>query len=228
MAEILTRLAERGPDHPALAFDRQSLTFSELDKQVNRWIDVLLGHGLRRGARVALVTGNRPVSFEVLLACLHAGLVAVPVSWRLTANEIAYVLADSGCRVVVTEPAYARRVAAAVRSGAGLALAAVSGSEPQAGLIPASSLLAAALSAEPAGQRSGSVMLYTSATTGQPKGVLTSLFRLDAEIGSIERTTAVLSGQFGIDEGGRALLAGPWYHAAQLFFSLLPVLRGCW
>jgi acyl-CoA synthetase (AMP-forming)/AMP-acid ligase II len=229
MAEILARLAaERGPEQLMLAADQQSMSRSELDRRVNQWIDVLRGHGLRAGDRVALITGNRLVSFEVLLACLHSGLVAVPVSWRLTAGEIAYVLADSGSRAVVTEPVYARRVAAAVRSAdLGLALATVSGAEPQAGLVPAESLLATAAASEPGDQRSGSVMLYTSATTGQPKGVLTSLFRLGSEVATIERTAAALSGQFGLPEQGRSLLAGPWYHAAQLFFSLFPLLRGC-
>jgi long-chain acyl-CoA synthetase len=229
MAQILARLAaEHGPGQRALTADQRSMSRAELDHRVNRWIDVLRGHDLRAGERVALITGNRPVSFEVLLACLHAGLVAVPVSWRLTAREISYVLADSGSRAVVTEPVYARRVAAAVRSAdLGLALAVVSGEEPHAGLGPAEALLAAAAPGEPGDQRAGSVMLYTSATTGQPKGVLTSLFRLGAEVASIEGTTTALGAQFGLPDQGQSLLAGPWYHAAQLFFSLFPLLRGC-
>jgi acyl-CoA synthetase (AMP-forming)/AMP-acid ligase II len=228
MAEVLARLAaERGPEQLALAAGQESLSLAALSSRVNRWINVLRGHGLRAGERVALVTGNRPVSFEVLLACLHSGLVAVPVSWRLTAKEIAYVLGDSGSRVVITEPAYATKVAAAARS-AGLSpgLAMVSGPE-RAGLVPAESLLAGASAGEPADQCCGSVMLYTSATTGQPKGVLTGFFGLGGEVRSIERTVAGLGRQFGIPQQGRSLLVAPWYHAAQLFFSLFPLLRGC-
>jgi long-chain acyl-CoA synthetase len=229
MAGILTPLAERGPGRPALAGEHGTIvTWASLNQRVNQWIGVLREHGLRAGDRVALVTGNRPVTFEVLLACLHAGLVPVPVSWRLTAPEIAYVLADSGASALVTEPAYAARASeGATMSGARLRLATVNGEEAQAGLTAVAKLMAGADPAEPPSQRSGSVMLYTSATTGHPKGVLTSLFSPGASLGRIARTTATLGETLGIPPDGRVLLAGPWYHAAQLFFSLFPLLRGC-
>jgi acyl-CoA synthetase (AMP-forming)/AMP-acid ligase II len=217
MAGLITRLAERGQDQPALADERGALTWTELDQRVNRWIDVLRGHGLTTGDRVAMVIGNRTETFEALLACLHAGLVAVPVSWRLTTPEIAYLLTDSGSRAVLTEPAYAARTAAAM----------VTGDAARDGLLPAEPLLAQADSDEPAGQCSGSVMLYTSATTGQPKGVRTSLLVPGAGLDRIAKTTQFLGSAFGLPERGRSLLVGPWYHAAQVFFSLFPLLRGC-
>jgi long-chain acyl-CoA synthetase len=229
MAGILAQLVERGPGRAALTGEHgTSLTWADLDRRVNQWIAVLREHGLRAGDRVALVTGNRPVTFEVLLACLHTGLVAVPVSWRLTASEIAYLLADSGAKAMVTEPAYAERAAqAAGQAETRPRLAAVNGEEARAGLTPVEKLMASADPTEPPGQRSGSVMLYTSATTGRPKGVLTSLFSLGADLGRIARTTTTLGERVGIPQGGRSLLIGPWYHAAQLFFSLFPLLRGC-
>jgi long-chain acyl-CoA synthetase len=70
-------------------------------------------------------------------------------------------------------------------------------------------------------------MLYTSATTGRPKGVITGLFKPGAGLDRVDRTVAGLGAAFGIPEQGRSLLVGPWYHAAQVFFSLFPLLRGC-
>src|SRR5215472_14367678 len=128
MAEMLARLAEQGPAEMAMADGREVVSRAEFNQRVNQWAEVFRGHGLRTGDRVAIVAGNRPVSFEALLACLHVGLVAVPLNFRLAAPEIAYVLTDSGSRAVVTEPVYATRVGEAIRT-AGLRpqLAAVSG-----------------------------------------------------------------------------------------------------
>ncbi len=230
MAGTLTSMAARRPRQVALTGpDGAAMTWAELDRRVNQWIAVLRQHGLATGDRVALVTGNRPATFEVLLACLHSGLVAVPVSWRLTATEIGYLLADSGAQAVIADSAYASRAAGAIAlAGTRPALAVVTNGEPRAGLPPAAKLLAVASDGEPADQCSGSVMLYTSATTGQPKGVVTSaLFTPGASVEKIGRTAATIGGAVGIPEDGRSLLIGPWYHAAQLFFSLFPLLRGC-
>jgi len=228
MAELLVLMTERTPGQTALADEQTSMTWAELDHKVNQWIGVLRAHGLRAGDRVAMVLGNRPVTYEVLLACLHTGLVAVPVSWRLTAPELAYLLTDSGAAAVLAEPSTAGRVAAAMREARhSPRLAMVAGDQPRDGLVPTEDLLAGATAAEPAGQSTGSVMLYTSATTGRPKGVITGLFRCGAGLDQTRRTVGGLGAAFGIPERGRSLLVGPWYHAAQIFFSLFPLLRGC-
>jgi long-chain acyl-CoA synthetase len=226
MGRLLSR-AVTAPDAPAITDDTATSSWAELDRRVNRWIDVLRGHGLSVGDRVGLVTSNRTTTFEALLACLQCGLVAVPISYRLTAPEIAYLLADSGSRAVVSEPLYASRVAAAL-AGLELApvLALVTGREPVARLGALEKVLAGADPTEPGDQLSGSVMLYTSATTGRPKGVNTSLFSLGAELSRIDGTTAALGRSFNLPQEGNWLLAGPWYHSAQLFFSLFPLLRG--
>jgi|HubBroStandDraft_1064217.scaffolds.fasta_scaffold09771_2 acyl-CoA synthetase (AMP-forming)/AMP-acid ligase II len=227
MAGLVAALAGQGAGEPALADAREAVTWAQLDRRVNQWISVLRGHGLTQGDRVAFVIGNRLATYEALLACLHAGLIAVPVSWRLTAGEIGYVLHDSGARAVICEPSYATKVAKAVGElGVPLPLAGVTGDEPAHGIAALEPLLTSASAAEPAGQCSGSVMLYTSATTGRPKGVVTGLFAPGAKLSAVQATATGLGQRFGIPADGRILLIGPWYHAAQLFFSLFPLLRG--
>ncbi len=228
MAGLLVPMLESAAGAPAVADEQAALTWSQLDDRVNRWVALLRGHGLVTGDRVAFVTGNRRTTFEALLACLHAGLVAVPISWRLTAPEIAYLLGDSGSRAVLADPAYAGRVAQAIEvAGTTPLLAAAMDAAPVGPLRAAEELLSTVDGAEPAGQQCGSVMLYTSATTGQPKGVLTKLFTVGAGLPEAARTVAGLGAGLGIPSRGRTLLTGPWYHAAQVFFSLFPLLRGC-
>jgi long-chain acyl-CoA synthetase len=228
MAGLLAPMLQHAPADPAIRADQSALTWAELDGRVNQWIHLLRGAGLRTGDAVAFVTGNRAVTFEALLACLHTGLVAVPISWRLTGDEIAYLLADSGSRAVLTEPAYAAKVDAALRrTDRRPALALVAGDHRTAGLAAAEKALSDVDQSEPADQCSGSVMLYTSATTGRPKGVITALLTPGADLDRVRRTVTTLGTAFGIPERGRGLLVGPWYHAAQVFFSLFPLLRGC-
>jgi long-chain acyl-CoA synthetase len=226
MAGLLVDDARRAPTEVVIADDTDSRTRAELNARVNRWIALLRGRGLRVGDRVALVTGNRITTFEALLACLHTGLTVVPVCWRLTASEIGYILSDSGSRAVLTDPAHADRVAAAA-DGLPLALAAVTGDEPAGGLMPVDPLLADGADAEPTGECSGAVMLYTSATTGRPKGVVSTLLVAGAPLQRVAGTVASLGTAFALPARGRVLLVGPWYHAAQVFFTLFPLLRGC-
>lgn len=165
MAELLEHLVRDRADEVALVDETATSTWAELDRSVDRWIAVLRGAGLDVGDRVAFVLGNRRETFEALLACVHAGLVAVPVNWHLTAPEIAHIVADSGARAVLTEAAYAPTVRAAVDlvPEAPDLLVTVDGGEGFA--------LAADLPAgPPVPAVSGGVLLYTSGTSGRPKG----------------------------------------------------------
>src|SRR4051812_25484353 len=91
-----------------------SRSWAELEGRVNQWIRLLRGNGLGTGDRVCVLAGNRAEVVEVLLACLHTGLIAVPVNWHLTAPEIGYLLGDSGARCLVTDPERAATAAAAL------------------------------------------------------------------------------------------------------------------
>ncbi|MEV6304174.1 AMP-binding protein [Actinoplanes sp. NPDC051861] len=197
-----------------------AVTWRELGARVNRWMDVLTRTGVRNGDVIACLLGNRRETFEVLLAGLHLGVTVVPVNWHLTAPEIAYILADSGSRVLVTEPAYASTAAAA-----GGPVRLVLGDHALDGFTPAGPLLASADPAERAGQICGSIMLYTSGTTGRPKGVVNNMFAHGAPFDRVDRLIDYARVVLGVPAHGRVLLDGPWYHSAQLFFALLALLQ---
>jgi acyl-CoA synthetase (AMP-forming)/AMP-acid ligase II len=218
MAELLREMVRERPDERAVIDERSAVTWAELDRSVDRWIGVLRGNGLVEGDRVAFVLSNRRETFEALLACVHAGLVAVPVNWHLTAPEIAHIVTDSGARAVITEAAYADTVRAVpdlpalritVDGGAGFTAYTAMRTGP---VVPAVS---------------GGVLLYTSGTSGAPKGVVNPLLKVGNPIDRVAATTATIGGGLGIPTDGRALLVGPWYHSAQLFFAQFPLLRGC-
>jgi acyl-CoA synthetase (AMP-forming)/AMP-acid ligase II len=223
MAELLQPMVDQHGDALALGDERGWHTWSELADRTDRWIGALHGSGLAVGDRVALMLGNRRETFEVLLACLHIGLVAVPVNWRLTAPEVAYLLDDSGCRAVVTETAYAGVVAEAVAQVPTPPPLLVLVDEPHDGGFAVLDDLRVAIGAQAC---SGAVLLYTSGTSGRPKGVVNPLLRAGAPLPHVAGTAAAVGDALGIPTQGRALLAGPWYHSAQLFFAMFPLLRG--
>ena len=227
MAVLLGPAEGTPPGSAAVDDGVRSATRAELDGRVNRWIGLLRGLGLRTGDAAAVVAGNRVETVEVLLACLHSGVTAVPVNWHLTPAEVAYQLADSGAALVVADVARAPLAAAALALVEGdRPPALVFGAEPVDGLRPAEPVLAAQPDAEPADQVCGALMLYTSGTTGRPKGVINTLFVTGTGFERVERLLAYSGSALGVPADGVVLLVGPWYHSAQLFFSVLPLLRG--
>jgi acyl-CoA synthetase (AMP-forming)/AMP-acid ligase II len=228
MAELLREMVAVRPHEVAVVDERGSTCWADLDRRVNRWVHVLREQGLAAGDLVAFIAGNRRETVEALLACLHTGLIVVPINWHLTAGEIVYILEDSACRGLLVDEERAGTAAEAVRRAAGGRLVRlVIGSEPRAGFAAAEPLLAAARRTVPAAQCSGSLMLYTSGTTGHPKGVVNGLLRAGAPLDRVTRLLQYLHAVLGVPERGRVLLVGPWFHSAQLFFSLFPLLSGC-
>jgi acyl-CoA synthetase (AMP-forming)/AMP-acid ligase II len=231
MPVLLTELgADRAADRataPAIVADDSTLSWVALADRVNRWIEVLRGLGVRDGDRIACVLGNGTAAFEVLLAGLHTGATVVPVNWHLTDVEIAHILADSGSRALIVEPAYAPAATRAMaRAGAAVVARLVVGEVDTDGFTAAEPLLRAANGVEPAGQRLGTVMLYTSGTTGVPKGVSNGLFVAGSPFDRVQRLLRYAHAVLDVPAGGRVLLVGPWYHSAQLFFALLALLQG--
>ncbi|MEV6815952.1 AMP-binding protein [Micromonospora sp. NPDC051296] len=225
MAVLLRDLAGAAGE-PALRDATGELDWPGLDARVNRWIRLLRAQGLRVGDTMAVVCGNRRETFEALLAAIHTGVTVVPVNWHLTAPEIAYQLADSASRLVLAEPAYAAVVGEAVRGCAAPVAQLVTGERDVAEAAAVEPLLAVLADDEPAEQVCGSTMLYTSGTTGAPKGVRNNLFRTGAPFHRVERLLAYAGHTLAVPARGAVLLVGPWYHSAQLFFALLPLLRG--
>jgi acyl-CoA synthetase (AMP-forming)/AMP-acid ligase II len=216
-------IAASHPERPAVLGPDGTVTYGELHAQVNRLSHALRGLGLKSRDTVATVLGNRSEFLTVLLAAMQTGLYLVPVSRHLTAPEIGYVLSDSGARVVVTEPELASAVVAAADE-AGIPGEARISVEPAEGFRELAKLSG---SIEPPRDRMmGSLMLYTSGTTGRPKGVQRPILDMSPEVlFSVMRKG--LAAHLGLEAGdGVHLAVGPLYHSAPCAHAMMALNLG--
>ena len=205
----LLDLARAAPDAPAIDDGERRRTRAELVDRATRTGWLLHAAGVGPGDTVALLLGNRVELVELATAAALAGVRYTAVNWHLTADEVRYVVADSGARLLVTEPRYAA-VAGEATVGTGVEVV-VAGPQLD-GLVDASDDTPFALDG-PAGRS----MLYTSGTTGRPKGVLRTG---PATVADQLAALAAVGRGVGLDGGGPHLVTGPLYHAAPLGFAI--------
>jgi long-chain acyl-CoA synthetase len=209
LLSLLSRTARLSPEAPAIAHgDVVACSYRALAERVASLAAFLSGPlGRRPGDRVAIVAGNCAEYLEVLFACWHAGLVAVPVNSKLHPKELEFIFVDSGAEVAFTTPDLSssvpasatvievgsREYARATRSADAVPIAAVGGDDP-------------------------AWLFYTSGTTGQPKGAVlthTNLLQMSlAYVADIERVVP----------GHTILHAAPMSHGSGLY--ALPHVAG--
>ncbi len=212
--------AETRPDHPAviMATDGQVITYRELDDHANRLSQLFRSVGLQPGDHVAFCLENHPNFLAVAWGCHYAGLYYTAMSSRLNDDEMQYILNDCGAKAFITS-AYKTDAAVAVLGQApgvetwlmmdGVADGYASYEE-----------MVAAQPAEPLPNRvAGADMLYSSGTTGRPKGVKTQLpdRPLEDSGSSVYGLMALL---FGLTADSVYLSPAPLYHAAPLRFCM--------
>ena len=110
--ELVARSARRAPDAPALAFEQDRRTFGELEERSERLAAALGARGVEPGDHVAMLQYNGIEFVEAFLAIQKLGACAVPVNFRLSREEVDYVLADSGATLAIADPELAPRAGA--------------------------------------------------------------------------------------------------------------------
>jgi long-chain acyl-CoA synthetase len=230
MAENLLPLVEADPDRVAITDEFGTFTRAELNGRVNRLIHALRDGGVAQGDVVALLANNRHEAFETIMALGAAGMVMVPLNWHFTASEIAYILNDSGARALVTDVEFAGLAAEAAEDAPDLELRVVFGTDSSVGVVKGfigyEELIGTAPDSEPADQAAGSYMLYTSGTTGRPKGVRSTAFSPGQPLAVRNVILEGLAGMLQIPREGVALVNSPIYHGGPFLFSLLPAVLG--
>jgi long-chain acyl-CoA synthetase len=165
ISSLLERAAADHPDHPALRMDDLVLTYAQLREAAGRMSTLFASLGVEPGDRVGLMLPNVPAFPIAFYGALAAGAIVVPMNPLLKSREVAYYLGDSGAKAVVAWHAAAGEAAKG---------AADAGAELVAAEMPDLSglLTGYAVAAEPSGRggQDDAVILYTSGTTGRPKG----------------------------------------------------------
>ena len=156
LARWLADRAGTTPERVAVDYQDREVTYAKLEDMAGRFAASFAERGLSPGDRVATLTGNTPEHVAVFFACAKLGLILAPLSWRLAAPELAYQLGDAEPTLFLVEDEYADLAGATGREAEALAVPGAHGSEPQISAHDHDPLL----------------LVYTSGTTGKPKGAL--------------------------------------------------------
>jgi 2-furoate---CoA ligase len=191
LALSLLYAAEREPDAEALVDEEEGLTFAQLRERASRVASGLVRRDVARGDRVACVLTNERETVELYWACQWLGAVFVPLSHRVSQDDLEYCIEDCGARVVIRDPAEVRDLFAADDHPGALDLE----------------------------DRETSIQLYTSGTTGRPKGVPRS--HRAERAGGLSQVV-----HHGLRPGHRTLGVMPLYHTMGIHSLLAASLVG--
>lgn len=210
--------ASSAPDHPAVIMQSgATLTFAELESRANQAAHLFRKLGLRRGEGIAVFMENELPYFEVCWGAHRAGLFFTPVSSRLTADELLYIVQDSGAKALVFSGALSEAAAPAIAAMDGKLKAFTTG--PTQSFAASWQEARAAMPETPiADERAGSPMFYSSGTTGRPKGVRYQLADEPAE--APHGYSEFVKGVFGFGEDTIYLSPAPLYHAAPISYCM--------
>ncbi len=223
----LARWARLQPDKVAAHFPDLGITvtYAALDARANRLAQWLMAQGLEPGDGIALLMDNRPEFFEVAFACRRAGLYYTPLSVHLRPQEVAYMLGDAAARLVIVSPGLADLAATLLREGA-------FGDVPRFATgegLPGYARLEEGLAAFPAPAEVpprpvGREFLYSSGTTGLPKGIKRPLLPWEQrEAPEWDMTWKTL---YRFDESVTYLSPAPLYHAAPHGYTRRTLMEG--
>ena len=203
----------------------REFTYGEEGARANQLVHALRDLGLKKGDTFAVLLSNEPAFVEALMAALQAGFQMVPINYHLTGPEVGYILGNSEAKAFIASDHFRGAAIEAIKE---------TGFSPErsfaVGEIPGfnsyEELLARYSVAEPEDRSMGMFMLYTSGTTGKPKGVRRPLIDAAPE-GIFSMLGAIGDSIPGMAPGqGVHLVTGPLYHAAPIAFGMLAIQLG--
>ena len=216
--------AKSQPDKPALihASTGEILTYRMLDERSNRLAHFLYDAGMRRGDHLALFLENHLNYLEVIWACLRSGLYFTPINRHLSASEAAYIVDNCDAKVLISSGALEQSAelgALATRCFVKLSIG-----SPVPGFVDYDSAVAGKPVTPLAAEYPGTMMLYSSGTTGKPKGILRPL--VEGGIDSGNANLNFLSGMFNFNTETVYLSPAPLYHGAPIGYTNAVIQSG--
>lgn len=207
------------PDATAIRYGEAQWTWAEWATRIRRAAGALRAAGIRRGQCVAFLDKNHPACLETLFAAASIGAVATVVNWRLAGEELVHVLEDSGARLLFAGAELHPAAQAAAADVPGLQRIVVVGGDDQ---DEYESLLAAASPEDPDAEVTGddsALVIYSSGTTGRPKGVVLSQRAL-------VNHAANVAPAFPFGEGDTNLVCMPLFHVGGIGYALFGIRPG--
>ncbi len=226
IGELLKKRASLNPHREAYVDSTARISFSELNDRCNRMANALLAHGVRAGDRVAIAMMNSPEFVETYLAIAKIGGIVVPLNWRLVPDELEFILKDSGAEILfygsefsgTFDELHSRGDATDVRTW----IRASSGDKESGFWVDYETFHDQGHAGEPpVGARDDDLLyiMYTSGTTGLPKGVVHSH-------GTTFQAMLTFSASCDLRDADRYLAALPMFHVGALTPITLNVYRG--
>lgn len=192
-------------------------SYGELGERAERVAKVLHSAGMSRGDGIVLMLPNRPEFFEIAWGAQYSGLYYTPVNTHLTADEVSYIVRDSGAKALFIDTAFAD-LACALEVPDGQLTLRVSVGGPLEGCRPYEAELALAAGPTPA-RSQGTEMMYSSGTTGLPKAVERPLPGPDGSWAQCAVETG-LRATYGMEPSDVYLSPAPLYHSAPFAYSM--------
>jgi long-chain acyl-CoA synthetase len=214
MVEMFAELAQRRADHPALVGVARTVTYAELVERANRVANALTALGVGEEGRVAYLDLNNPEFFEVMLGAAKVGAAIAPLNFRLTPAEMGKIVADSEAAVLVVGPVFEQALPVIEAEAPGLKRVVRVGEDYEAWVASASDR-------DPGRASSADdvvLQLYTSGTTGLPKGVMLTNDNCSALLD--------VADAWGVDETSVSLVAMPLFHIGGSGWANVSLARG--
>ena len=211
--------AARTPDKIACieAKTGACVSYRELDERSNQTAQMFRAIGLQSGDHISIMCQNHSRFLELVWGAHRAGLYYTPISWHATADEVSYIVEDAGSKAIFISSRFAG-IAETVRSEGSECIAQFSMFNDIPGYLSYESERSKHDVVPISDQTSGSDMLYTSGTTGKPKGVR---FPLTGQPVDFADPNELMFRAAGYDEDCVAMTLGPMYHASSLYTSLV-------
>jgi len=218
LSDWVGRWAKDRPDVQALSYREERWTWTQWHDRVRRATGLLSAAGVRRGDRIAFLDKNNPVCLELTFAAAALGATIAIANWRLAGDELAYVLRDSGATILFAGSGFVTSIDAIDMRAAGIKQIIAIGGDADA----YEQLLGESAAVGPSNHVSpedAALLVYSSGTTGRPKGVLLSQRALVAHVANV--ATRIPMG-----DGDKNLVAMPLFHVGGICYAFQGIRAG--
>jgi len=216
---LLKRTANKYPKKEALVCDSKRISYEQFDQRANRLGNALTSWGVEKGDRVALLLYNSRELAEGIFGIARAGAIGVPLNYRLKPNELAYILNHSGSKVLLYGSEFSEQALPLHKLTELEKFICIEGSGPDIGYEELLSQFSGTSPPFKIGEDDPAALLYTSGTTGRPKGVV--ITHRNQIWACVSQTI-----EYGVTHRDRVLITAPMFHTGAFSRFLTAVYLG--